>query len=66
MSCFIISTSNRGNSVSNYFFALAEELVQRNHLVYLLVDGNRQIFEKMKENPAILSWPSKRPYVLKI
>ena len=61
MSSIIISTSNRGKSISNYFFALAEGLVQRNHQVYLIVDGNRQNIAKMNKNPVILSWPSKRP-----
>jgi len=61
MSCFVISTSNKGNSVSDYFFAIGEELVKRGHQVYLLIDGKHPNIEKLSSNPAILSWPSNRP-----
>ena len=61
MACFIIGTSYKGNSISDYFFALAEELVKRDHKVYLLINGKNQNIEKIQCNPSILSWPSVRP-----
>ena len=44
-----------------HFRALAEELVRRGHRVVLLVDGQQLALEDKEANPAIYTWPSRRP-----
>lgn len=61
MSCFFIATSYGNKSVSNYFFLLAEELSARNHQVVIIVDGQRFDVIDKTSNPAVVTWPSKRP-----
>jgi glycosyltransferase involved in cell wall biosynthesis len=58
---FAVATSYQGKSVPDYFFALAEELARRSHAVTIIVDGRRDDVMRSHTNPAVLSWPSKRP-----
>lgn len=65
MACIIISTSYNPSVVSKYFRALAHELSQRGHKVIVLVDNQKSHKVNTSSNPAILTWPSKRPVFLK-
>jgi glycosyltransferase involved in cell wall biosynthesis len=48
-------------SVPRQFRALAEELVSRGHRVVILVDGQRSDVVALDTNPAVVTWPSRRP-----
>jgi glycosyltransferase involved in cell wall biosynthesis len=48
-------------SVPRHFRALAAELVGRGHRVVILVDGQRHDVVSADTNPAVLTWPSRRP-----
>lgn len=48
-------------AVSHYFWALAEGLARRGHLVTVLVGDQRTDVVKPDSNPALLTWPSARP-----
>lgn len=60
---FIFSTtiSSRGHSLGTFFEGLAVALVEAGHRVILLTDGGHADMERPQANPAVLSWPSKRP-----
>jgi glycosyltransferase involved in cell wall biosynthesis len=59
--CFFIATSWGEKAVPRYFRELANELVERGHQVLLLVDRQRYDVEDHRGNPAVYTWPSKRP-----
>jgi glycosyltransferase involved in cell wall biosynthesis len=61
MACFFITASYGANSVFNYFRALADELVRREHRVVLVVAGQRHDVVDPDGAPAIFTWPSMRP-----
>jgi glycosyltransferase involved in cell wall biosynthesis len=58
---FIISVRWAQAPTNQYFFALAKLLVQRGHKVIILVDNQRIDVEDHEANPAIYTWPSKKP-----
>lgn len=60
---FIFSTtiSSSGHSLGTFFEGLAVALVDAGHHVVLLTDGGHEEMARPNGNPAILSWPSKRP-----
>ncbi len=60
---FIFSTtiSRSGHSLGTFFEGLGTALVDAGHEVVLLTDGGHADMERPDGNPAILSWPSKRP-----
>src|SRR5208283_4754773 len=59
--CYFIATSWIDSPISLHFRRLAQELAGRGHSVVLLVDGQRTDVEDHAANPAVFSWPSKRP-----
>jgi glycosyltransferase involved in cell wall biosynthesis len=59
--CFYIATSWQDQVIPSQFKALARELVARGHRVVVLVDGRRVDAEDHASNPAIYTWPNKRP-----
>ncbi len=59
--CYFIATSWNDQAVPRHLKALADELVRRGHRVILLVDGQRHDLVEEESNPAIYTWPSKRP-----
>jgi glycosyltransferase involved in cell wall biosynthesis len=63
--CFFIGTSWGEKPAKLHYRALAEELVARGHRVVLLVNGQTSAVESHTSNPAVYSWPSKRPTKLK-
>jgi glycosyltransferase involved in cell wall biosynthesis len=63
--CFFIATSWGDNAVPRYFRELANELAELGNQVLLLVDGQRYDAEDHSGNPAVYTWPSKRPTRLK-
>lgn len=65
MSCIVLAISYNSSAVSKYFLSLAQELCARGHRLILLVgDQNKEVVAP-DENPAVLTWPSKRPTHLK-
>lgn len=50
--------------MSRHFKALADTLVERGHNVVMLVDGNKCEAEDHEGNPAVYTWPSRRPVKL--
>ena len=60
----IISTSPKGNSVSNYFFGLAETFHEKGYAVVVIVD-KKKANVSINPNFTVLSWPSYRPTSLK-
>jgi glycosyltransferase involved in cell wall biosynthesis len=65
MSCYFIATSARDVSAPRHFKVLASELASRRHNVIVLVDERRVDVESADTNPAVLTWPSRRPTHLK-
>jgi glycosyltransferase involved in cell wall biosynthesis len=61
MATIVLATSYNTSAVSQYFVALAQELVQRGHQVILLIDKQKYDLVNQNANPALLTWPSKRP-----
>jgi glycosyltransferase involved in cell wall biosynthesis len=59
--CYFIATSWNNQAVPQHFQALAQELVHRGHRVVIFVDGNRKDVENHYTNPAVYTWPSRRP-----
>ena len=57
---YCISTSWHG-AVSGHFRALAGELAARGHRVFIVVDQQRCDVVNREANPAVLTWPSRRP-----
>jgi glycosyltransferase involved in cell wall biosynthesis len=60
LASFCISTS-WDDSVAGHFRALAGELAARGHRVFLFVDQRRDDIVDPNANPAVLTWPSRRP-----
>jgi glycosyltransferase involved in cell wall biosynthesis len=58
---YFIATSWSDSAVSHHFRVLAATLARRGHRVVLLVDGQRRDVERHDDNPAIYTWPSRRP-----
>jgi len=54
---FTLNTS----AVADYYRALANEFVQRGYKVVIITDGKRTHKVSENTNPAIFTWPSKRP-----
>lgn len=63
--CFFIGTSWSHVAAPNYFRAMGRELIKRGHQVVFLIDGRRTKDEDHSANPAIYTWPSKRPVHLR-
>lgn len=59
--CYFVATSWNDAPVSRHFKALSDELVERGHQVVMLVDGNKYEAEDPTGNPAVYTWPSRRP-----
>lgn len=59
--CYFIATSWNDAPVSRHFRALAERLAARGHRVVVLVDGQQHEAEDHAGNPAVYTWPSRRP-----
>ncbi len=59
--CFFISISWRDGAVFRQFRTVSDELVRRGHRVVILVDHQRKDVEDHTGNPAIYTWPSRRP-----
>ncbi|MFZ5447023.1 MAG: glycosyltransferase family 4 protein [Thermodesulfobacteriota bacterium] len=59
--CYFIADGWGEHPVAQQFRSLAEALVKRGHKVVFLVDGKRKEIESHETNPAIYTWPSKRP-----
>ncbi|WP_242133212.1 glycosyltransferase family 4 protein [Aestuariivivens marinum] len=60
----IICTSPKGNSVSNYFFGLAETFHEKGYAVIVIVD-KKKANTSISRNFTVLSWPSYRPTTFK-
>ncbi len=60
-SCYFIATSWGAMAVPDQFRALANELAGRGHQVVVLVDGQQHEAENHHSNPAVYTWPSRRP-----
>ncbi len=63
--CYFIGTSWGDAAVPQQFCALASELAHRGHRAILLVDGQRKDVEDHQGNPAVYTWPSRRPTKLR-
>ncbi len=61
----ILTFTIADTAVSKYFEALAEELVTRGYKLILITDGCKQQLINPTSNPAIYTWPSKRPTKIK-
>lgn len=61
MGTYFIATSWGSTAISQQFMTLSHELVVRGHRVVILVDGQKKDVEHHEGNPAIYTWPSKRP-----
>lgn len=59
--CFFITLTWNDSVSSGQSRALANELVRRGHRVVYIVDGQRTDLEDHESNPALYTWPSKRP-----
>lgn len=59
--CYFIATSWNDAPVSQHFRALADALAARGQRVVLLVDGQNHAVENPQGNPAVYTWPSRRP-----
>ncbi|WP_309641419.1 glycosyltransferase family 4 protein [Flavobacterium sp.] len=64
MKSYIICTSPKGKSVSDYFFSIAKQLKKEGNHVVLVVDQNYS-GEKIIEGIEVLTWPSIRPIKVK-
>src|ERR1035437_208241 len=62
---FLIAINLGPGAVSQHFTALAKELVDRGNQVVLLCPGRRHDLEEPDGNPAIYTWPSHRPTLLR-
>lgn len=63
--CYFIATSWNDAPVSLHFRALASRLAARGHRVVMLVDGRKREAEDHAGNPAVYTWPSRRPVKLR-
>lgn len=59
--CFFIATSWGAGVVPSHFKALGNFLCSKGHRVIFLTDGQRQDIVSPETNPAIYTWPSRRP-----
>jgi len=57
---FLAFTLNTA-SIADYYRTLADELVERGYHVVIITDGKRTQLISEDTNPAIYTWPSKRP-----
>ena len=58
---FMISATWSDSPVSSHFRALAAELSRRGHRVVILVDQQNHEVVNHDANPAVYTWPSRRP-----
>lgn len=58
---FFIASSWGEGAIPQHFLRLSQELVARGHRVILLVAHQRYDVEEPGSNPAIYTWPSRRP-----
>ncbi|CAG0986554.1 D-inositol 3-phosphate glycosyltransferase [Anaerolineae bacterium] len=61
MSRFFLAFTWNQTSLSLHFQAFAKELVRRGHKVTILIPNQKHNKVSTNTNPAILTWPSKRP-----
>jgi glycosyltransferase involved in cell wall biosynthesis len=59
--CFFIGAGWGDSAVSAHFKALGRELAARGHRVVFLIPGRRLADEAHDANPAVYTWPSRRP-----
>jgi glycosyltransferase involved in cell wall biosynthesis len=59
--CFFIGAGWGENGLNAHFKALGRELAARGHRVVFLIPGRRLADEAHHANPAIYTWPSRRP-----
>lgn len=59
--CYFIGVSWSDSAVTGHFRSLGSRLVARGHQVVFLIDGRRTQDEDHQSNPAIYTWPSRRP-----
>ena len=59
--CYFIGVSWAETPVSHQFRALGRALAARGHRVVFLADQQNRAAEEPAGNPAVLTWPSKRP-----
>jgi glycosyltransferase involved in cell wall biosynthesis len=63
--CYFVATSWNDAPVSRHFKALSDALAARGHRVVMLVDGEKHEAEDHAGNPAVYTWPSRRPVKLR-
>lgn len=61
MSGFFIGTAWNQSSLSLHYRALAHEMARRGHRVTVLVPNQKRHLVNPSSNPAVFTWPSKRP-----
>lgn len=59
--CIFLSGTSRESANKEILKALADELVERGHQVIIIVDGQKENLVDTASNPAVYTWPSKRP-----
>ncbi|CUS04187.2 Glycosyl transferase group 1 [Candidatus Promineifilum breve] len=59
--CYFIGVSWGDTAVADHFRALGRGLAARGHQVVFLIDGRRTQDEDHHSNPAVYTWPSRRP-----
>jgi glycosyltransferase involved in cell wall biosynthesis len=59
--CFFIGAGWGESGLNAHFKALGRELVARGHRVVFLIPGRRLADEAHHANPAVYTWPSRRP-----
>lgn len=59
--CYFIGVSWGDSAVADHFRALGCGLAARGHQVVFLIDGRRTQDEDHRSNPAVYTWPSRRP-----
>lgn len=59
--CYFIGVSWGDSAVADHFKALGQGLAARGHQVVFLIDGRRTRDEDHHSNPAVYTWPSRRP-----
>jgi len=59
--CYFIGISWNDSAVADHFKALGRGLAERGHQVVFLISGRRTQDEDHLSNPAVYTWPSRRP-----
>lgn len=63
--CIVIATSPYGNSLTNYWQTIVEELTKRNYFLVVIFDQKYDFSQNNSSNVTYYYWPSLRPVFFK-